>query len=215
LSETLDAALWTLRAVTNSDDMRWLTQYVRQRQGLRPRLRGILGGFEGYTLSDELEQAHDKAEELGEADLRTFGIVVDLLYELLRPKSGDESGQVDLKTIVRSYPQIDFNTGLPEMDANGDPVFMDFAYTYCYIRQYASKGGPGNRTPRLLSIYADRGMGKGGSGGYVAAALRDELVTREQILSAWHSGEKAYENFIDECKALLFPAHSDEAEDES
>src|SRR5215813_12756506 len=96
LSKQLDEALQALRAISTSDDMRWLVEYVRERQGNRPRLHGILGGYEGYAVDEVLAVARDYAANLDKGELRTFGIVVDLLHDLLRPKAGGTLGQVDL-----------------------------------------------------------------------------------------------------------------------
>ncbi len=92
-------------------------------------------------------------------------------------------------------------------DENGQIVKQDFPCTYAYIRQYASKGNADRQRTALLSLYADRGMDKGGHGGYVAAALDEGLITKEEILDAWNAdplqGKGSYQQFIDHCADLL------------
>jgi hypothetical protein len=78
-----------------------------------------------------------------------------------------------------------------------------FDYTYAYVRQYAGKADANRKGTKLLSEYADRGMGKGGSGGYVAAALNVGRITAEDILDAWQEGKDAYQEFIDDCAKLV------------
>ena len=80
---------------------------------------------------------------------------------------------------------------------------MPFYYTYAYIRQYAGRGDVGHKRKKWLSIYADRGMGRGGSGGWVAAALHEGLVSEGDILDAWHTGGDVYERFIDDCEEQI------------
>jgi hypothetical protein len=51
-------------------------------------------------------------------------------------------------------------------------------------------------------------MGKGGRGGYVAAALADGLITEDEILDAYH-GER-YAEFLDQVESIMLAAAPDD-----
>jgi hypothetical protein len=112
---------------------------------------------------------------------------------------------------VKRYLEIDFKTGLPKLDADNNEIWIPFSYHYAYIRLYAGKGDSNRKGKKFLSIYADRGTGKGGSGGCVAAALAAELVTENEILDAYHSGQ--YEAFLDHCSGLINADDTDAPEE--
>lgn len=198
---TVHSALLSLRDITHPDDMRWLSEAIREIMGLRPDLRGLPGGFDRFKVSPAAVDLRASIRELNPGDLRLILDVVEYLHDLLRPQTGDSLGVVDLKTIFKTYTDIDFKTGLPEIDPKtGAPVTVTIGYTYCYIRLHAAHGGKDRKMTRFLSIYADKGMGRGGSGGYVAWALSRNLITEREILAAWHLGKDAYFEFIEQCK---------------
>ncbi len=209
----LDAALTALGKLDNAVDLRWLSEELRawNIDGYRAKLHGIPGGHADYARPRALTAAYDAAAVLSPADRRTLAIMVDMLYRLMSPQPDEARGMVQLKTIVKHFPVIDWAaTGdgnlVYAQDDNGDVITEPHSYTYAYIRQYAGKGNADRKGARLLSLYADRGMGKGGSGGYVAAAYSAELVTQDDILNAWHEGKDTYQAFIDHCAELLHSA---------
>ncbi len=211
----LDTVLQALGSVTKADDMLWVTQYVRDREGKSAHMYGFKGHYTGYELSPALRHLRGLAQPLSKEDVHSLGIVAGLLLDLLRPKPSQAVGTVDLKTIMRFYPDIDFETGLPVIDENGAPVGLTIGYTYCYIRQYAAHGDQDRGTSRQLSIYADRGMGKGGTGGYVAAAKLAGLIDDSAILNCWHEGRETYKTMcIDRCVEMLREESGEEVGEE-
>lgn len=202
----LDAAIRTLAAVTEADDLRWLSAVIAiERLDQRVEIRGIK--YFDHEPGAALRLTLDAIADLSHDDLVTVRLVIDLLYKALRPVAGEGRGDVQIRTIKRDYAQIDFETGLQERDEGGKPVYMTFHYPYVYIRLYAGKGDGDHRRQKLLGFYADRGSGKaregGGFGGYVAKALTDGLTTKDQILDAWHAGKLAYAEFVDGIEAMI------------
>ncbi len=86
-----------------------------------------------------------------------------------------------------------------------------FPYTYAYVGQYAGRADASRKGAKLLSLYADQGMGKGGTGGYVAAALQESCITKDDILTAWHKGKAAYQAFIDDLAGRSLEKGKDDA----
>jgi len=200
----IHVALRSLATIANADDMRYLTIYLRDLlTNTRTDHRGLPTSYYDYVRSDELSAAITNIAPLSTPDRQTLAIVVELLANLLQAQTGAARGQVEIKTVGRDYPEIDFETGLPMFDENGDPVFKHFDYHYVYVRLFARRGNADKSTPRYKSHYADRGMGKGGFGGYVAAALSGEFVTKNDILDAWHKGKVAYNEFVDYCQGMV------------
>ncbi len=103
---------------------------------------------------------------------------------------------MELKTLLLTFPQMDSTTGAQALDPKLQPMTRIAALQFCYVRP--GRGGE--------SIYADRGMGRGGTGGCVAAALREGGVTETEILDAWQAGDAAYRDFIEHCAAHICPA---------
>ena len=144
------------------------------------------------------------AAELTTAETVTFHVVTDLLWHALAARPSDTArGVVIVKTLHKSYPEIDFETGLQKLDGDGNKIFLKFDYRYVYVRMYAAGGNADKQGKKLAALYADRGMGKGGSGGIVAAALDADLITKNDVLDAWHAGADGYQKFIDHCKSLI------------
>ena len=170
----LDQALMAVRELTDAVEARWLREEVHARldDHYRAKLHGVAGGHSEYRRGATLDRAFELAAALDQDNLATLAIVVDLMYELLQPQTTDKGGEVQLKTVKRSYQKVDYVDGMPMpvFDANGVPVMQDYRYTYAYIRLYAGRGDADRKRQKLLSIYADRGMGQRGSGGIVAAA---------------------------------------------
>lgn len=202
----LDTALHALAHLTDSDDLRWLSAYIAiEKLDGRAEIRGI--GYHGYGQSAALRHIVEQVGTLTADELATFQIVIALLRQALQPVMAESRGYVQIKTQKRSYPQIDFETGLPQLDEQGTPILLDFYYPYAYVRLYAAKGDADHKRAKLLSIYADRGSGTakqgGGFGGIVARALTDGIITQNEILDSWHRGTAAYAAFIDHCKLLI------------
>lgn len=215
----LDGMLSRIRTLTSADDLRYLERWLAHELNPYADLRGVKGGFHHYPVGQQLRAVIDDAETLADEDQATLRLVVDMLYEAYRPKADTARGQVQIKTIKRDYPEIDRKASEEKKtlvyvtDENGEIVYATFYFHYAYIRLYAAKGDADRKAPKLLSIYADRGMGKGGSGGYVAAALADELVTEDEVLNAWHAGKATYGEFLDRCAHLVGqPSERDDQE---
>ncbi|MHB8751260.1 MAG: hypothetical protein ACYDBJ_18985 [Aggregatilineales bacterium] len=161
----LDEALHLLGQISVADDLRWLREMTRARLDLPGRLHGIAGGLRGYAprLSDPTRAAWQKVTMLGEADLRTFLIVVSLLHQALSVRTIGARGQVEIKTIRKYYPEIDWQaTGEAEstvfvLGEDGSLLLVPFDYAYVYVRRYAGQGNADRRGKKLLSEYADRG----------------------------------------------------------
>lgn len=212
MTKLFDEILDILPHLTNSDDVRWLLCYVGIEAGYRVNIRGI--GFHRYRRGPRLIEITGLADDLEEADLVTLYKTLKLVYEGLRPKTDHDRGVVEIKTIKREYPEIDWETKLPLRDKDGNKIMIPFYYSYVYIRLYAGRGDADRRRSKLLSVYADEGMGHGGSGGYVARALEEGLITEDQILDAYHG--PSYGAFVDECIALLAaPQSKDAAQDQT
>ena len=205
-NEKLDATLALLPAITEAVDFRWLREFIwsRLNDHHRSKLHGYAGGHEGYSLSEALDAVAQSSLGLDADDLNTLSRVVNILYPLLAPLVGSQSrGTVQLKTIIKEYPEIDWQatkeagfTIYVFDQKTGAPLLVPFSYTYVYIRIHASKGDADKRRSKLLSIYADRGMGKGGTGGIVACCLLKGIITSDEILDAWHAGLETYGDFV-------------------
>src|SRR5258707_10216678 len=163
MTEHLNQILDKLPRLTDSDDVRWLLCYVGVKAHYPVNIRGI--GYHGYGLSLHLKDIAALVDGLEETDLVTLYKTLNLVYEGLRPKIKDARGVVEIKTVVREYAEIDWDTLLPLLDEQGNPVMIPFSYSYVYIRLYAGKGDADRRRKKLLSICADEGMGHGGTGG--------------------------------------------------
>src|SRR5258708_7215404 len=109
MNDLLNKALASLKDIENAHDIRYLREYVRDKQGLPAKLNGIEGGFLGYVHSDVLKAAKKAADALDKDNLVSFSIAVDLLDDALAPKPGGAGrGHVQIKTIKRSYPQWEY-----------------------------------------------------------------------------------------------------------
>ncbi len=218
-SVELNEIIGLLRKIKKSEDLRWLSRYIAIKAGLKPDLRGI--GFMSYRRSAALNKILNLVEGIDDnVQLMTLHNLVGLLWDALRPKPLKGRGSVDVKTVKRDYPVIDWDRGGLLTDDDGNVVMATYFYDYVYIRLWAGKGDVDRKRRKLLSLYADAGMGKGGTGGYVAAALAKGLITEREILAAYHKDLVSadpdcviYDDFIDHCVLLLRDDHSDQ-EDE-
>lgn len=215
VEKAVHRALEMLGAVESARAFRWLGEYLHNGRdpNYTPKLKGVKGGHEAYKAG-QLDAILTLINDLGPDDRYTLEVVAGLLSQLMEPVTDQARGVVQLKTQIRRYPVIDWaetakSGGLLVyvLDENGEIVKEDFTYTYAYVRIYAGRGDKSRKKAKLRSVYADEGMGKGGTGGYVAAALTEGLVTEEEILDAWHAGQEQgkehYEKFIKECATLL------------
>jgi hypothetical protein len=138
MSEPLMIALESLRAITSADDMRWLYTHAALALGQKPNLRGIK--YREDAPNAQTRQVAQQISALPAADLKVVGLVADLLYAALRPQTDSARGQVQIKTVVKKFVEIDFKTGLPQIDDEGNEIWLTFNYYYAYIRLYAGKG---------------------------------------------------------------------------
>jgi hypothetical protein len=205
MSDVLRAVLQRLARVDNADDILWLEQSAINDLGGRGRMHGHRGGLEGYfgKLGARAAAAWDEYDRLDEDERKTFAQVAGMLHRALKVRVGDGRGQVKVKTQIRDFPEIDFETGLYLTDENGQVLKRRFYYNYVYIRQYASGGDDSRNKRKAVLLYADQGMGKGGTGGFVATALDEGLITNDEILDAWGAGKEAYWEFIQQCAVLI------------
>jgi hypothetical protein len=214
LSDVLRTVLNLLARVDNADDLLWLEQSANNDLGGRGRMHGHRGGLEGYSirLGARAAAAWDEYDRLDEDERKTFALIAGMLHRALKVRMGDGRGSVRVKTQKRDFPEIDFETGLYVKDEDGKILKRRFYYNYVYIRQYASGGDDTRDKRKFLMLYADQGMGKGGTGGYVAAALDEGLITDDDILDAWAAGQTHYSDFIQQCAVLIGKPMADDVE---
>ncbi len=215
-TEQLATALRAVHQIKLADDMRWLNVYISLRLGNSPDLRGIR--WRRHKRSPELIQAVKRVRRLDDDELEVIGLQVDALYELLRPKVETARGQVQVKAIIKR-DEADEDGDLDEDLESDDPTGEERdqatrIFYYAYLRLHSSKGDADRSRDRLLSVYIDRGMGRGGTGGYLAAALERKLITQDEILDAYHASrqeltkdaqDKAYSAFLDRVEAMIKP----------
>ncbi len=205
MTAILNAAIDALRCLMNAEDAHWLLACVRQRRNF---LSG--GGIPGSVVRDmpdeTIANVRDLIEQLPSDDLDTFRRAVELVHRLLWCCPAGTIDRVELKTMVLTFPQVDPATGGPALDANQQPMVRIAAFQFCYVRQGQRKVSQSRHYWGCESIYADRGMGRGGTGGYVAAALREGVVTETEILDAWRAGDVAYREFIEHCAERVRPS---------
>ncbi len=211
MAENLIQLLPDLYAITDHRDLRYLAQRLRESVHWPVQRRGI--GYLRYKLDQTGQDFMERALALPEWDQQALVHVCELLYAAYAPQVDTAHGQVQVKTVLRMYINIDFETGLPKTDPEtGEFETVTIGYDYVYIRLHAVKGDGDHKRAKLLSIYADQGMGRGGTGGHVAHALSMERITEADILTAWHQGRQAYQAFIDECVRLNNVRQDDPAE---
>lgn len=195
--DKLIVVLEALRGITDHRDIIYLIEVlavIEKMQG-KGRMKGIPGGFDEYS-SPQADYAAELMQKVPMLYLKVIRITLDLLltaYEPIvrSPRAKTESpGRVELKSFKRKYAEIDLKTKLPMLDENGNEILITFIYTYAYIRMHSTRGDADRARSKILSIYADRGMGKGGTGGYIAAALADGRLTEAEILEAWHANRQ-------------------------
>src|SRR5579859_1345900 len=146
-SVALDDIVALLKKIKKSEDLRWLSRYIAIQADLKAELRGI--GFTKYRRSAALNKIRNLVDDLTNAELMTLHKMVGLLWETLRPKPVKGRGVVEIKTIQKKYIVIDFETGLPLFDEEGNIVTASYDYDYVYIRLWAGKGDTNRKRKKL------------------------------------------------------------------
>lgn len=217
--EQLLKALGLVRRFSDHNDVKYLLEYVKT-DFFSGKMHGFQGGFQSYADAADFEQTLTAIHALSVEDKAVLTPVLGIMYDLLRPIVNEEArGNVNLTTIKRNYAVIDWTATsdaghiVYALDEHGQVITEAFYYTYAYVRLSGSRGDGSRKRRKQVVVYADRGMGKGGSGGYIAAALDDGLITEQDVLDAWHYNRLPdepltkmsanYENFIDQCKEML------------
>jgi hypothetical protein len=214
--QNLKEAIRLAGRFTDHKDIRYLLEYATEAETegyIRGKMHGLPGGFESMNFDPRFDDSRAAIRLLKLPELAVYRQALLLVEHALSPVPGHERGIVEIKIQSRFYQDIDFETKLPILDQNGQPVGLNVDYRYCYVRFVARRGDADHKRKKQMSIYADSGMGRGGSGGVVARALDDNMITESDVLDAWHAYRepdepiikmsKNYERFIDQCRVLV------------